>query len=335
MSKEVQQAISDMGTNPFIVGPIVPPERFYGRTAQREDIRNRIGCSTAQCVSIIGMRRSGKSSLLRYIRERIHEFCPSEHLVIVPLNLQDRRFHTPEGISEGLRRGIEKTTGNTPWHRSDNNNEWAITDGLEKLRDDGQRLLVLIDEFEQIGRRLELFQDWGDDLRAKASAGLLALVIATLRPIDEIYEYTGLTSPFGNIFTSTILGSLESDEWQRLVYNGFIESNIDIDDSEIELIDQVAGGLPFYTQLAATLIWRHKDPLKIREEFRIQVEPHFRVLWIELTETERQVLLQAANLESSTNPLTIVKERMQLYGLLRSNGKPFSSVFVEFMQSHR
>jgi hypothetical protein len=93
--------------------------------------------------------------------------------------------------------------------------------------------------------------------------------------------------------------------------------------------------MKFYTQLAATLIWRHKDPLKIREEFRIQVEPHFRVLWIELTETERQVLLQAANLESSTNPLTIVKERMQLYGLLRSNGKPFSSVFVEFMQSHR
>jgi len=319
----------------LIIDQPVPPDRFYGRTVQREHIKNRIGGSMAECVSIVGMRHSGKSSLLRYIHERIHEFCSPSHLIIVRLDLQDERFHTPEGINEGLRSGIERATGHAPWQNNENDDPWAITDGLEQLHEYGQRLLILIDEFEQIGRRLDQFQDWGDDLRAKASAGLLALVIATLRPINEIYKYTGLTSPFGNIFTSTILGSLESDEWQRLVYNGFIESNIDIDGSEIELIDEVAGGLPFYTQLAATLIWRHKDSSRFREEFRIQVEPHFRVLWIELTETERQVLLQAANLESPTNSLTSVKERMQLYGLLRSNGKPFSSVFVEFMQSHR
>lgn len=334
MAKELQRAISDMGTNPFIVGTPVPPERFYGRHEQREHIKTRLGGNVPECVSIVGMRRSGKSSLLRYIRERTQEFLSPDRLIIVPLNLQDRRFHTPEGITEGLRRRIEKTTGHTPWQHNENDDVWAIHDGLERLRDEGQRLLILIDEFEQIGRRLEQFQHWGEDWRAKAIAGLLVLVIATLRPIDQIYQYIGLTSPFDNIFTTTILGSLESVEWQRLVNNGFIESKTESDGLVIELIDEIAGGLPFYTQLAAALIWRYKDPSRVREEFRIQVEPHFRVLWIELTETERQVLRQAANLDSSTDSLASDKRRMQLYGLVRPNGEPFSSVFVEFMQTY-
>ena len=48
-------------------------------------------------------------SLLRYIRERLAEFCsPEQEALVVTLNLQAKRFHTPDGLIEGLRRDIER-----------------------------------------------------------------------------------------------------------------------------------------------------------------------------------------------------------------------------------
>jgi hypothetical protein len=322
------------GTNPFIVGNAVPPEQFYGRAAQREHIKNRIGGSVAECISIVGMRRSGKSSLLRYIRERIHEFCAPDHLIIVTLDLQDRRFHTPEGMSEGLRRGIERATGHVPWERDENADPWAITDGLEQLRDGGQRLLVLIDEFEQIGRRLDQFQDWGDDWRAKTSAGLLALVIATLRPLEEIYIHCGLTSPFGNIFTSTTLGALEPAAWQQLVQDGFAAAGNHLGAVDLPFIHDLAGGLPYYTQLAAALLWQHGDHARARAEFVQQARPRFAELWRDLREDEQRILRHAAGVPGVSMPAgsAALHERLHDNGLLRADGQIFSSVFAEFVR---
>jgi hypothetical protein len=322
------------GANPFIVGTSVPPEQFYGRVAQREHIKNRIGGSVAECISIVGMRRSGKSSLLRYIRERIHEFCAPDHLIIVTLDLQDRRFHTPEGMSEGLRRGIERATGKAPWERDENADPWAITDGLEQLRDNGQRLLVLIDEFEQIGRRLAQFQDWGEDWRSKASAGLLALVIATLRPLEEIYTHCGLTSPFGNIFTSTTLGALEPAAWQQLVQDGFAAAGNHLGAGDLPFIHDLAGGLPYYTQLAAALLWQHGDHARARAKFVRQARPRFAELWRDLRNDEQRILRHAAGVPGVSVPAgsAALSERLHDHGLLRADGQLFSHAFADFVR---
>jgi hypothetical protein len=320
------------GENPFIAGNPVPPEHFYGRTMQREHIKNRIGGNVAECVSIVGLRRSGKSSLLRYIRERSHEFRSDDHLIIVPLDLQDRRLHTPDGINEGLRRGIERTTGSAPWQRDENSDDWAIRDGLEYLRDNGHRLLVLIDEFERIGARLDQFENWGDDWRSKASAGLLTLVIATLRPLDEIYEHCGLTSPFGNIFTSTTLGALESAAWQKLVRDSFTASSSTLSEADMQFIDDLAGGLPFYTQMAAVLLWQHGDHVRARAEFVRQATPRFAELWRDLHNNEYRALHHAAEVSGVPAPTAALRERLHDYGLLRANGRLFSSAFTDFVR---
>jgi len=332
MRTEMQQGMFGMGGNPFFVGLPVPPEYFYGRRDQIMSIRDRIGSISPQCISIVGFRRSGKSSLLRYIRERISEFCtPEQQPLIISLSLSDRRFHTPKGITEGLRRGIANVTGNTPWQPEDNDDPWAVDDGLQSLRDSGRRLIVLMDEFEQIGVRLGVFDGWGEDWREKANVQYFALVISTVRPIDETYKSIGLTSPFGNIFTTTELGALALSEWQALIYDCFSRVNMTIDDAELHFIDEVSGGFPFYVQLAASLIWRYKDLSRVREEYLVQVEPRFVALWNELSTLERQVLRQSVNLESHTN--SGVRYMLQRRGILRSNGKPFSSTFTEFMRN--
>jgi hypothetical protein len=84
-----QQNQQPTRANPFEYGPPVPPDRFYGRHRAIADVKNRIGARSAQCINIVGMRRNGKSSLLRYIRERTEVFCqPEQKPLIVTLDLQ-------------------------------------------------------------------------------------------------------------------------------------------------------------------------------------------------------------------------------------------------------
>ncbi len=51
--------------------------------------------------------------------------------------LQDGRYHTPNGITEGLRRGIKRATDTEPWPREQNDDPWEIGDRLRELRDGG------------------------------------------------------------------------------------------------------------------------------------------------------------------------------------------------------
>lgn len=326
-----------VGTNLFEYGLPVPSERFYGRRRAITDVKNRIGAISAQCINIVGMRRNGKSSLLRYIRERTEIFCPIEQKpLIVTLDLQDKKFHTPEGILEGLRRGISKVTGTQPWLRDNNDDPFEVEDGLALLRDRGYRLIVMLDEFERIGARLEEFQDWGEDWRAKASAGWLTLVISSIRPLDEIYNPLGLTSPFGNIFSTTILGALEEDAWQQLVTDGFSQDSKGEALPEIlQWIDDFAGGLAFYTQMAAALLWQYGDHTQAQSEFTFQATPRFRDLWNNLTAPECQSLKNVVNGVSGSLQPTAVMDALKRHGVLRSDGRLFSSAFAEFVREQR
>ena len=189
----------------------MPPKRFYGRHRAIIDVKNRIGAMTAQCINIVGLRGSGKTSLLRYIEERCDAFFQQQYKpLIVKFDLQDSRFHTPEGMIEGLRRRIKGRVGTEPWLPSANDDPYVVEDGLIKLREQGYRLIVMLDELERIGARLEQFQDWGEDWRAKASDELFALVIASTRP-------TGYPKANRGIDTRTIQSYLGHKNIQHTV----------------------------------------------------------------------------------------------------------------------
>ncbi len=322
--------------NPFVAGTAVAPEHFYGREEQRMSIKDRIGAIAPQSIWLVGFRRSGKSSLLRYVRDRIGEFCPpAQRPLVVSLSLAETRFHTPAGITEGLRRGIERATGSAPWPREDNADPWTVDEGLAALRDSGQRLIVLIDEFEQIGARLGEFQDWGNDWREKAGKDYFALVLATLRPIDAIYQKLGLTSPFGNIFTIAELGPLTRAEWHALVHTGFTQTDRTVSDADLALIDELAGGLPYYTQLAASLLWRHGNHQHTRSEFARQAEPRFAELRRDLHDAEHHALRYVAGVAGSAPPAANLQAKLQRHGLLRTDGQLFSSALADYLRGQR
>ncbi|MEM9484903.1 MAG: hypothetical protein AAGA83_14585 [Cyanobacteria bacterium P01_F01_bin.116] len=314
------------GPNPFIYGPAVPPERFFGRQRAKADIKNRIGGVEPQSINIVGLRRSGKSSMLRYVKERIGEFCiPEQKPLVLLLDLQDRRFHTPEGIVEGLRRGIKKQIGIEPWSREANDDPFELEDGLEAIRDKGYRLIMMFDEFGAIGKRLELFQDWGDDWRAKASASLVTLVIASRRPLSEVYSTLNLTSPFGNLFSTTILGLLEPAPWQELLAQG------ELSKEEIDWVERMAGKLPYYTQLAAAMLWQQHGLFdQAQRGFRQEAQRRFKELWAELTFSEQTALQQIAKNDSTLGELATV-ENLKLCGLLQTDTQLCGDQFKAFV----
>jgi hypothetical protein len=323
--------------NPFDYGTPVSPERFYGRKQAILEVKNRIGAISSQSINIVGMRRNGKTSLLRLIGERTEKFFqPQQKPLIVTLDLQSPKFHTPEGIIEGLRREILKQTGTEPWRQDVNDDPFEVEDGFIWLRDRGYRLIVILDEFEGIIRHLELFQEWGEDWRAKASAGMLAMVIASKRPLSEDWKTRFPTSSFPNIFSAEFLGALEEESWHDLVKDGFIQSGeMDVvPDRLIDWIDELTGGLPFYVKMAASMFWQYGDYEQAQTEFIYQATPRFEELWADLTASERQIMKNAGG-ETSIQSNPVVVDDLQRQGLLRSDGRLFSSAFAEFVRNQR
>jgi hypothetical protein len=313
--------------NPFIYGDPVPPEKFYGRRQAKLEVKNRIGAIASQRVNIVGLRCIGKTSLLHYIRANPTEFIqPERQPLIIRLDLQSSPVSTPEGIVEGLRRGIvQQQQGREPWSKDENNDAWAVQDGLEALRDRGVRLIVLLDEFEAIASRWKQFQEWGEDWRSKTSTqGLFSLVVASKHPISELYKNVGSTSPFGNIFSTTILGGLEPDAWKQLVFDGFAGSNVSA--ATLGWIDELAGGFPVYVQMAAALLWQEGDRTRAEAAFKIQAEPRLREMWQNLSEAEQRTLQQLENGDR------VLIEQLQRYGVIRTDGKLFSRVFTELLR---
>ena len=314
------------GVNPFNYGSPVSPEGFYGRSVAIVEVKNRIGAITAQSVNVVGLRRMGKTSFLHYIQGRSEVFFqPGQRPLMILLDLQDQRFHTPEGLLEGVRRSLTRAMGQEPWTAAENQDSWAVEDGLLDLRDRGDRLIVMLDEFEAIGHHLQAFQGWGDDWRSKACAGLLTLVIASKNPISEIYKDFDLTSPFGNIFSTTILGALEPEAWRQLVQDGFEPEKVS--ESTWQWLDALAGGFPYYVQMAATLLWQWGDYEKAAQEFRFQAKPRFEELWRGLSAPEqaaiRGLVMEKRSIQGG------MLDHLQRKGLVRSSGELFSSILVE------
>lgn len=152
--------------------------------------------------------------------------------------------------------------------------------------------------------------------------------------MSEFYETLSLTSPFSNIFSTTILGALEEEAWHNLVLGGFS----DLGSQGLALlpwIDDLAGGLPFYTQMAAALLWQHNNLEEAKVEFIFQATPHFQVLWRDLTPKEHQALRHAAGISGLAAPSLAITDILQRHGLLRLDGRLFSSAFAEFVREQR
>lgn len=198
--------------SPFVAGPpLVDPRHFFGRERELKRLFNMLKRLPLQNGAIIGPRRSGKTSLLHYLRTisgaRAVRLRPGQRADWLPfperyrwifVDFQDPRLG---GIEPLLRYLLTQMALPVP-HQLD------LADFLDLVADNLNRPTVIL--LDEIGVALQRYPELDDafweSLRSLATnqvGGQLGFVLTGSESPDELAHHSGLGSPFFNIFGYT------------------------------------------------------------------------------------------------------------------------------------
>jgi uncharacterized protein len=190
--------------NPFTNRSIIlDPDQFIGRKYQIEDILNRV--KNGDSVSIVGERRIGKSSLQYHLMQKGNSTLHDEQLMFKYVDLTDPRFNTPEKfcMEVGKLFGVECSSAIT-------NALIHLADVIEKLNENRKTPVFLLDEFEKITEKPQVFTNaFFDALRSFANRHLAVFITAGQHTLSDLWRMQQLTSPFFNIFYTLSLDEFE------------------------------------------------------------------------------------------------------------------------------
>jgi hypothetical protein len=226
-SRIARPLLSPSGPTTFSAGPpIVDPRHFFGRERELKRLFNLWKHTPLQNAAIVGPRRSGKSSLLLYLKsiattppDRLRvgqrsDWLPApERYRWVFVDFQDPRLGTQAGLLRHLLTGLELPSQGA-----------CDLDGF--LETASRHLLlpsiVLLDEVGvALQRYPELDDSFWEGLRALATTqvgGNLGFGLATHEQPQQVAEQSGLGSPFFNIFGyAAALGPLTEPEARELI----------------------------------------------------------------------------------------------------------------------
>lgn len=242
-------------SSPFITGPIIThPRHFFGRQRELKRLFDLLKRHPLQNAAIIGKRRSGKTSLLHYLKNITktppEQLRPGQKFDWLPhpenycwifVDFQDVRMASQERllgyILECLK--IKVTTLCSLDNFMD-----VVSDNLHKPT------VILLDEIGVGLRRCpELDDEFWESLRSLATnhtGGNLAFVLATHESPIELARHTGHSSPFFNIFGYTAtLGPLIEKEARELIAS----SSIPFPAEDVAWILEQSGHWPILLQI--------------------------------------------------------------------------------------
>ncbi len=235
------------GSNPFHWrGTVTDPTAFVGREVELRGILTRL--KTLGCVSLVGERRIGKSSVLYQAAQRapaqVGAMCRA-----VYLDLLSARHHTLDGLLGAILSGLRgQAVGFLGFSAADKLAEFETE--VRALRTQGLLPMVFLDEFETLATHREEF---GDSLleswRSLGNDGQLAFVTSSAQSLDRVTQESGLTSSFYNIFAQTRLGEFTDQDARAFTQYATRAGRLELTD-EVFLL-RVGGTHPLRLQVAA------------------------------------------------------------------------------------
>ncbi len=237
----------DQGQNPFHWrGTVTDPAAFIGRDAEMQAIFTRL--NTLGCVSVVGARRIGKSSLLYQASLRAQKLIgPTCRAVFV--DLLSAKHHSLDGLLGCLLEGFVGPNLALPGATATEKLA-AFEDAVRTVRSKGIMPVAFLDEFESIASRSDEFGDNAlESWRSLGNDGQIAFVISSAQPLDRLTQQSGLTSSFYNIFAQTKLGEFPDKEARAFCLYALRAGNLDMSDEAFLL--RVGGRHPLKLQVAA------------------------------------------------------------------------------------
>jgi len=239
----------------FIVGPpITHPCHFFGRERELKRLFNLWKRPPLQNAAVIGPRRSGKTSLLLYLKSititPTEQLRPGQRADWLPepkryrwifVDFQDPRVGSREGLLRYLLTCLDLSVPDPC--------------DLDRFMDVVSQDLcmptvILLDEIGvALQRYPELDDIFWESLRSLATTqvdGNLAFVLAAHEPPDQLAHHSGLGSPFFNIFGYTAtMGPLNEPEARELITS----SPIPFPHADVDWILAQSGHWPLLLQI--------------------------------------------------------------------------------------
>jgi hypothetical protein len=243
------------GLSPFIAGPpIIHPRHFFGRERELKRLFHLWKRAPLQNAAVIGPRRSGKTSLLLYLKnitttaaaqlrpgQRADWLSEPARYRWIFVDFQDPRLGGREGLLRYLLGHLDLSAPSPC--------------DLDHFMDMVSRSLrtptvILLDEIGvALQRYPELDDAFWEGLRSLTTTqvgGNLAFVLAAQEPPDQLARHSGLGSPFFNIFGHTAtLGPLTEPEARELIAS----SPIPFPSADVDWILAQSGRWPLLLQI--------------------------------------------------------------------------------------
>jgi len=322
-------------TNPYIAGgPIRDPHNFFGRADALRTIFGRL--SQGGSTSLVGQRRSGKTSILYHLLTDTAQAAFSfnaEDFLLVYLDPQ-------LGIQDPLefyRELIETLARQVPSLAHESGGEVSQRRALTVIRQLQPRCLVLlVDEFERLISNDNFPMDFFSFLRGLSQVNVCFVTTTAQRLCDCFWgEFKG--SPLDNVFSTEYLSSWTEPEFDHFLAETAKRSGAPMLTYTNE-ISKLAGRFPVYVQMACSLYfeaWRQRgevspqDQVAIKREFAEANWPYFERIWSKYLEPEERATLSTLSRGGA------IADESRLGSLTQKgyvvDGRVFSSAFMDFV----
>ncbi len=276
------------------------PAMFFGRGQLLRRLYSAIAYQ--QCVSLVGARHMGKTSVLYCLRlpqvQQRFAFDLSRHiLVFIDLRLQKTRADFFAAVSKQIIvQGRGRLTFTLP---TDGDGEDTFSSVLDAAEEQGLHPVLLMDAFDNVARNQEFDLDFFGFLRAQATIGKVSYITASIAPLYEVCHRGIRGSPFFNIFSTFMLEPLSEEEARELVQVPAHRAGLSFTEEETTWILRLAGRHPFFIQRVCYFLFEEKclngsaqiDFRNVKSQAYHELLPHFEDAW-ERTKPEEQEMLK-------------------------------------------
>ncbi|MBN1399500.1 MAG: winged helix-turn-helix domain-containing protein [Anaerolineae bacterium] len=327
-NRQIQRA-----ANPYTYSrPVSGLDQFFGREKELAYVFDCI--RKRACVNVVGERRIGKTSFLKYLLhpEVQERYNPDDdgavYLYLDPeiMTPKDPRGFYAEILAQpAMRRQLLAKCGDESqipeaiaqiaagvYPETDTAAE--LPPNLGSIGERGMRkaldlirpcrLVMLVDEFEIIARCGGFAFPFFEFLRGLSQSYEISFVLATSIPLAQCCPNDVRSSPFPNIFQRLVLGSFCPAE-----FAGYIEWTSSQGAAPLAEVQEhiygLSGGFPYLVQMACTLYywaWSQGETLgpalfpRIQYRFQREARSHFERVWgRHLSDEERDALSEIAS----------------------------------------
>jgi len=181
------------------------PDQFFGRRRELRQILSRIGTSRPQCVSIVGERRIGKSSLINALTwpETHQDYLPENiRPLLITIDIQKFPKINPEGFFQIV---LDEISNADPEGRgiSESSSYNDFADAVKATASESRPLVILLDEFDTVTSNPSFGTEFYSFMRSIANNHPVAYVTSSQQELQKICHSSKVAdSPFFNIFSN-------------------------------------------------------------------------------------------------------------------------------------